>query len=506
MKPHMMQSSIRPIHAVIDVGSKSVRLLVARELSETAFEVVDEERFDARLGEGQDDGQLTPEAMERGLRAMRAVTQVANSYSPQGLVAVGTEALRRAPNALEFIDDVFDETGVRIRILQAPEEAFASFLGVINSSQLNSGCVVDIGGGSLEVMHVESRRLVESLSVPLGAIYATERFLRSDPPTAKEVRALRKAVRESIDLKISAGAVFGAGGAIRNIARMVRSRRHYPLRRLHGFAVERGELKRLVDDLLARDASERRKLAGLGAERVGTLPAAAVVVDEVMSVVGATELVVSGQGMREGTLWQEIRRERPIVPDVRAASIAGLAAANGVNVVNAEPEVSVGLRLFDATSAIHGYGGFERDLLSSAARLSEIGMHIDYYNRDRHAEYLVHSGDLHGFSHREIVLLASMVRWSMSGSPDLSAYQAAIQADDDDRVAVLGAMLGVARSVWRRTPSPVHDVELAVGKKSLEMVLVAGGPADAEFHAVEKQLHRLQSALKFPMSVRVRPL
>lgn len=501
-----MHPTHRPIHAVIDVGSKSIRLLVARELSSTAFEVVDEERFDARLGEGQSDGRLTPEAMERGLFAMRAVTQVAASYGPGRLVAVGTEALRRAPNAEEFIDLVQEETGVRIRVLPAPEEAYASFLGVVNSSELNTGCVVDIGGGSLEVMHVENRRLAASLSVPLGAIYATERYLKSDPPTAKEVRALRKAVRESIDLDIQSAAVFGSGGAIRNIARMVRSRRQYPLRRLHGFAVERRELKRLVADLLARDYAERRKLSGIGAERVGTLPAAAIVVDEVMSMTGASELIVSGQGMREGTLWQEIRRDMPTVSDVRAASIAGLAAANGVNIVNAEPEVSVGLRLFDATAHLHGYGAFERDLLSSAARLAEIGMHIDYYNRDRHAEYLVHSGDLHGFSHREIVLLASMVRWSMSGSPDLSAYQPAIQDDDTARVTTLGALLGVARSVWRRTPSPVHNVEVVAHKKSIEMVIVAGGPADAEQIAVERQLRRLESTLKVPMTVTVRPL
>ncbi|MGH2610594.1 MAG: Ppx/GppA phosphatase family protein, partial [Tepidiformaceae bacterium] len=181
--------------AVIDVGSNSVRLLVARELSTVAFEVVDEERFDARLGEGQSGGDLTPDGIERGARALRVMAQVAASHAPTVTLAVGTEALRRAPNAVEFLDRVRAETDLSVRVLSSHEEAFASFLGVINSSRINSGHVLDLGGGSLELMEVEDRTFHGSQSVPLGAIYATERYLRSDPATPKEVRALRKAVR-----------------------------------------------------------------------------------------------------------------------------------------------------------------------------------------------------------------------------------------------------------------------------------------------------------------------
>ena len=115
--------------AVIDVGSNSVRLLVARELTPSAFEVVDEERFDARLGEGQAGGDLTPAGMERGLRALRIMSQVANSFSPNSTVVVGTEALRRAPNVAEFVALAREQTGLSLRVLSTQEEAYAGFLG-----------------------------------------------------------------------------------------------------------------------------------------------------------------------------------------------------------------------------------------------------------------------------------------------------------------------------------------------------------------------------------------
>ena len=106
----------RRLVAVIDVGSNSVRLLVARTLGPAAFEVVDEERFDARLGEGLTAAGLAPAVFDRGLRALRVMVQVARSFGPSELLAVGTEALRRAPDAATFIERVWRETGVRIRV------------------------------------------------------------------------------------------------------------------------------------------------------------------------------------------------------------------------------------------------------------------------------------------------------------------------------------------------------------------------------------------------------
>ncbi len=491
------------IVAVIDVGSNSVRLLVARSLSSSAFEVVDEERFDARLGEGQQGGDLTPEGIARGVRALSIMAQVAASYSPSVTVAVGTEALRRAPNAGEFIDAVRATTGLSIRVLSGGEEALCGFLGVANSTTLRDGHLLDIGGGSLEVMRVQDRRLAEVQSAPLGAIYARERFLPGDPPSAREVRALRKAVRQQISTTLPAPTLFATGGAVRNLARIARIRRSYPLRRLHGIEVSRREVRRIAAALSGASTDERRKLPGVGSNRVDTLHAAAIVIDEVMEILGATTLHVAGQGLREGLVWQQIRGEAAILPDVRGASIAGLARANGVDEHMAEPVVHAAAILFDATAGLHGLASPEKDLLLGAARLAGIGMHVDYYNRDRHAEYLVHSGDLHGFTHREIVILAALVRWADSGAPDLTPYASIVEPDDARKAAVLAALLGTARAVRRRHPSPVHDVAAQRRKGTLLIRLKARAPLDAEVYELERQQRRLEAVLRSPVEVTV---
>jgi exopolyphosphatase/guanosine-5'-triphosphate,3'-diphosphate pyrophosphatase len=200
-----------------------------------------------------------------------------------------------------------------------------------------------------------------------------------------------------------------------------------------------------------------------------------------------------------------MRPTTPVIDDVRGASIAGLARANGVDELAAEPITAVAAVLFEATAAVHGYGNYERDLLLSAARLAGIGMHVDYYNRDRHAEYLVHSGDLRGFDHREIVLLAALARWSFSGTPDLSAYKGITASDDLRRAHVLAVLLGLARAIRRRAPSPLLDVRAELRDDTLRLQLRAWGSLDAEWHEIESQQKRLESVLRLGLALDAGP-
>lgn len=490
--------------AVIDVGSNSVRLLVARALSPTAFEVIDEARYDARLGAGQAGGNLTPEAIERGLRALTIMQQLAQAHGPAAIIAVGTEAIRRAPNADDFLERALHATGLRVRVLSGYEEAYAGYLGVINSTTLDTGYLLDLGGGSLELMTIEGRVLTRVQSVPLGAIYSRETYLHSDPPTAREIRNLRKAVRRSFEMPATpATHVFATGGAVRNLARIIRIRRHYPLGRLHGLEITRKELHRLSRELAAVPTEARRRIPGVGNNRADLLHAAAIVIDEVMDLLGAQSLTVSGQGLREGLAWQAIRGEVPVVPDVRAASVAGLALANGVDILSVEPTVLAAATLFDATRPLHALPESDRALLVDAARLAGIGMHVDYYNRDRHAEYLVHSGDLHGYTHREVVLLAALVRWADAGTPDLAPYCSIVEPADTRRALLLAVILGLARAIRRRTPSPILAVDAHLDGDLFRLQLTARAPIDAELHEIDRQRRRFEQAFRCRLIVEV---
>ena len=164
--------------------------------------------------------------------------------------------------------------------------------------------------------------------------------------------------------------------------------------------------------------------------------------------------------------------------------------------------VQAAAQLFETMRPVHSLGPADLELLLHGARLAGIGMHIDYYNRDRHAEYLVHSGDLHGFSHREIVLLAALVRCCESGMPDLSAYKSIVQAEDTRRAAEMAVLLGLARAIRRRLPSPVLGIDASVKKGMLNLNLATRSGVDAELLALERQERRLESVFKLVLRVR----
>jgi exopolyphosphatase/guanosine-5'-triphosphate,3'-diphosphate pyrophosphatase len=492
--------------AVIDVGSNSIRLLVVRELTGSAFEVLDEEGFDARLGQGQVDGLIAPAAFERGVGAMRVMSQLARSHQPDVIATVGTEALRRATNTRDFVEAVRDGAGLEVRILSAEEEAYASFVGVANSTAIVDGGIVDLGGGSLEFMTVANRSLSTSRSVPLGAIYACQRFFQNDPPTQAEVQQLRDAVRDELGEQPPLPVLHGVGGSIRNMARIIRRGRRYPLRRMHGTPLQRGEIESLCDSLVSTDTEGRSKLPGVSTSRAEFLHAAAIVVSETMNAVSADTLIVSGQGLREGIAWQVLREQEPVVDDVRRASVDGLLIANGFDPASPSGSVDIAGRLFAVTATVHGLRPADLDLLVSAARLADLGGRIEYYDRDRHAEYLVHSADLYGFSHREIVILGALVRHADDGTPDLTQNGGLLQRGDWRRTAILAAILGVGRAVGRRSPSPVVKADLGGDPARLNLTIVADWGVDAEMLAVERQRARFESTLGIRLSAEASPL
>jgi exopolyphosphatase/guanosine-5'-triphosphate,3'-diphosphate pyrophosphatase len=484
---------------VVDVGTNSVRLMVVRPLSDEAFEVVDEERFDVRLGAGGPDRPIDESAQGRLCEALLTSQQIAAAYGIEHLHVAGTEALRRAPNAAAVLARIRTDYAIDVRVLTPMEEAYASFVGVANSNAARDAAIVDLGGGSLEVIRMAGRSFVGAISVPLGSLYATSAYLRGDPPPPKELRALRRAVRRELRDVEPAATAIGVGGSIRNLARL--ARRNEDSRRLHGMVVPAQRLSRLASQLAGMTTEARRRMPGLGAQRADSLHAAAVVTDEALKTIGATSLIVSGQGLREGLIWQAMRGKRPLLDDVRAASIRGLMRSNGVEASRSEPVVEVLRTLVAAVSGQSGLPTAVLEILAPAARLAGIGMHIDYYSRDRHAEYLVRSGDLHGFTHDEVAVLAGLVRYADAGEPS-SAPPGPWTSRDPRRLGAMATLLGLARAVNRRSPSAVNAVDAAIEQGQLVVTLHGAGPLDAERLALQRQGRRVQTQLGLRLVVR----
>ena len=266
------------ILAGIDIGTNTIRLLVT-ETSETTHRELYSGRTITRLGQDLDrTGRLAPEAQERSLRAIEAFAQVIDRHSVDHIAAVGTSALRNASNAGEFITAVRNRTGIEVAVITGDDEAKLTLLSVrraLSSGKqggkdpLASALVIDIGGGSTELIATANGRIDSMMSIPLGAVYLTERILRSDPPLREEMATLRNVVGKELDAweretirPSSVATVAGTAGTITTLAAMDQALTVYDPMRINGYILTRASLDRMVDMLFVSSLETTKKDPG----------------------------------------------------------------------------------------------------------------------------------------------------------------------------------------------------------------------------------------------------
>ncbi len=465
--------------AIIDLGSNTARLVLLGFEPGKRYQLLDELRQVVRLSEGMSGaggGIIRADAFERGVQALATFRAYCDGAKPDMICATATSAVRDAANGDAFLAAVKEKTGLELRILSGEEEASFGALAVVNSSTLTGGFVLDIGGGSAQLSRVEDRRVQAGKSWPIGTVRMTERFL-SDPPKKKEIKALVKHVTEALENSPEGSdgglPLYGMGGTLRNLAKIQMAREGYPLDIVHGYVFKESDLEAITDDLLGLSAKERQRISGLNADRADIIAAGAVVALEVLRHTGAGSLTLSGQGLREGLFYPYLIPEAPhLIADVRAFSVQNLVRHYYDHPAHNDHVTRLALELFDGLSELHGCGDFERELLGAAAQLHDIGMTVNYLDHHKHGFYLAISSALPGFTHREQVIIALLVRYHRKGTPSDGGLGGVLEDGDMVRVARLAALLRLAEYLERSKAQRVKGLRSHISDGYVQLQLL----------------------------------
>jgi exopolyphosphatase/guanosine-5'-triphosphate,3'-diphosphate pyrophosphatase len=459
--------------AVVDVGSNSGRVVVIRIGLGRHLEVLADSRAPLRLGRDvEDDSRLSPETVRRTTEAIRDFRTIAEGAGAAEILVVATSAVREAENGQELVDEVRRDCGLEVRIIDGDEEARFAFLGALHGLDVDSGLVVDIGGGSMEVTRFEDRHFVQPWTLPLGALRLSDRFLVSDPPAGDEVERLRAHVAETlagaeIDPLRSGDAVIGTGGTIRNLAKMDRQKSRYPIPRLHGYVLGRRRLQDMANLLASRRLSRRRSVPGLNRDRADSIVGGALAALSLMEAVSASELVVSGQGLREGVALDALSLEPSPAAEAREASVRALVARFPAwSAERAARRAQLGTELLASLSEDLDPAAQER--MAHAAVVLDIGRSVDYYRRHEHAADIVTEADLAGFSHRELALLAAVVRGASDEGARWQDSRPLLTSTDRVPLAREATLLDLADEIEHRLPpGRAPEVRCVVRRKSV---------------------------------------
>lgn len=471
------------ILAAIDIGTNSIHMVIVRiEPTLPTFTIIAREKETVRLGERDPKtGDLTPEAMKRAIAALGRYQELAKSFNAEQIVAVATSAVREAPNGRDFLKQVYAELGLFVNLISGQEEARRIYLGVLSGMEFNNQphIIIDIGGGSTELILGDSHEPRFLSSTKVGAVRLTRQFIKTDPISPSEFQYLQAYIRgmvertvEELQAHLHPGEqprLVGTSGTIETLATLhAREKLGVVPNTLNGYQLSRKDLKDMVKRLASMNCIERAALPGMSDRRSEIILAGALILVEAMTLLGVESLTIGERALREGVIvdWMLthglIEDRLRYQGSVRERSVLKIAQKYQVNLDYSERVANFALSLFNQTKGyLHQWDAEERELLWAAAILHNCGLYVNHSAHHKHSYYLIRYGELLGFTEAEIEVIANLARYHRRSTPKKKHENFSNLPSKKHRqlVCQLSALLRLAVALDRRQMGAIARVQ-----------------------------------------------
>ena len=492
---------------IIDLGSNTARLVIVDMFADGHFMVVDELKESVRLGQDMDrDGFLKPQRIAETIRTLKMFKKLCDASKVDRIIAVGTAAVRRAKNQRSFLDEIQVSCNITIRVLSEEEEALLVYRGVINSMDIPKGLILEIGGGSTKIIYYNRRNVLGFANLPFGAVTLTDLFVSDSTPqeAAQHVEEffteqLKKLPWLSeIDPETQ---MIGVGGSFRNLFKISKLVRKYPLDTAHNYKLATEDLIGIYDMLKALDVDKRKKIKGLSPARADIMPAAMAIVKSFVSYMNIENFTISGCGLREGLMVNQalpITMEKPI-SDVLSYSLDRYVKYYDCDPKHVEHVMQLSVQLFKQLRVLHKFSRQYLKVLKIAACMHDVGKQVQFYHHAKHSNYIILNSKIYGATHREIVLAAFVAGCHNKEDVPLGEWQRykdIVLEEDLDAVKKLGVLLRIAESLDRTHCGLVGGVNCDVLGDSVIMKTMVTGDAALEIRDAEAANPEFKRAFK----------
>lgn len=485
--------------AAIDVGSNSIRLVVAEVLPSGGYRVLDEERENTRLSAAMTKtGRLSPGAANATVRVLGNFLSIARGYGATQIRAIGTSALRDADDGPDFCDRVRRELKLPIEIISAGEEARFAFLSVARAFDISGRevAVADIGGGSTEIVLASSGLVDQVYDTRLGAVRVAEQNGVTGRVTEKQVAKLRDFVDRELKKQIGKppfvpDMLFGTGGTFTALAAIIMAQQGQAGQPMWGFRVTRAQIRHLVADLAQMTIERRCKVPGLSPNRADIIVAGLAVIERIMRYLRVNVVQVHTRGVRDGLLLTMVQQGPPtsLPADERRAAIEEFARNCGVDLPHARQVARLAGMLWEQLATPLGLNVADRELIESAALVANVGYLINFEGHHKHSYHLILNSELPGFERRQLQLLASIARYHRGASPKRKHGEFRdLSPEERERVRRLAAILRLALALDRTHQQIVTGVRTRVAARRVQITVDSQGDTDVDLWAAERKV------------------
>ena len=501
--------------AAIDIGSNSMRLIVAEPHRDGTYRILDEERESTRLGKSLNStGELAPDAVEHTLTALRNFKKIAEGFQVAELRTIATCAVREAKNGPEFCRRAKEEVGIEIEVISSDFEAHLAFLSVQRAFDLKdkNTIIVDIGGGSTEIVLASGEVIEGVYSTPLGAVRLTEQFGNGENGTpspngfddmlAAIDRCLRKTVPKPFFVP---HLLIGSGGTFTCLGEMMmagKGQQNLPVR---GYTVTRAQVSHLLDRLRKMPVKTRKGMPGLSPDRADIIVAGLAVIDRLMLRFHVNALQIHSRGVRDGLLLTMIDQSlgRPSEdPHDREAAIERFAAACSGDVLHGRHVAKLAGRIYEQLQPLYSLSPDDRPFLEAAARLQDVGYLINYDQHHKHSYHLILNSRLAGFRPGELELIANVARYHRGAEPKKrhdNFHQ--LTKEDRDRVQRLASILRIAGGLDRSHTQQVRDVHVSRTDGGLLLQVVSDSDPEVDLWGARRRSEFFEQVFRAPLTI-----
>ena len=479
--------------AIIDLGSNSVRMVIYEITDNGSFRLIDDISNIIRLSADMKDGKyINDMAMMGTLKTIKLFSKLCSSYNvpKNNIIAVATAAVRKAENKDYFLRLLFSSTGIKFKLISGDEEALYVYKAVINTLDIGKGIIVDIGGGSTEIIKFDGNNILGLESIPIGTIVATEKFLDKDRVSSKSIKTFEQYL-ESIfkDLlwmkEKDIGCIIGLGGALRNISKIHRKKTKYSVDIVHNYSMSIHDFLEIFESLKTMDLISRKKVAGMSSKRADIIMGAFLILKVISKLCGAKNFVTSGNGLREGLLLDYIFTHYPLKQqkDVLCFSLENYIDTYGVRKMHADHITTLAMCIFNDLFPLHNMGEDARKILMVASLLHDIGIAVEFYGHSIHSYYMIINSRLNGLTHREIVLSAII---AASHSKDkmksewIKTHKSLLMPSDVQLIEVLSTILKISNCFDRSETGIIKSVECIIDNDTVRMKTLRDNDAELE--------------------------
>ncbi|MEH2056938.1 MAG: Ppx/GppA phosphatase family protein [Nostoc sp.] len=471
------------IIAAIDLGTNSLHMVVVKiDPTLPAFSIIAREKETVRLGDRNlTTGELKPEIIKKAIAALGRFQEVAKTINAETIIAVATSAVREAPNGKDFLQMVETELGLSVDLISGQEEARRIYLGVLSGMEFNNQphIIVDIGGGSTEIILGDSNEPRTLTSTKVGAVRLTSELITSDPISNTEFQYLQAYARGMLERSVEevlanlefgeSPRLVGTAGTIETLA-MIHAREKSGVipSTLNGYQFSLKDLGELVNRLRKLSNSETAEIPGMPDKRAEVILAGAVILQEAMTLLGSESVTVCERSLREGVIvdWMLthglIEDKLRYQSSVRERNVLKLANKYHVNLGYSDRVAKFAESLFDQTQGtLHHWGANERQLLWAATILHNCGHYVSHSSHHKHSYYLIRNGELLGYTETDIEIIANLARYHRKSPPKKKHenYQNLLTKEQRQIVSQLSAILRLAVALDRRQIGAIAQVQ-----------------------------------------------